>query len=160
MKKLRRWTKQWNVYPASERQTRKAIQEMRGSVDVGAEMVQTISECGGENVLVPAAFSWVKNLYVLIIQQLDQLHSHGLLTWHNTNAVTLPKNEIWLKFGGDKGGGTFKFCYQIVNRDRPNSTDNTVVASCLMADDSLPNIRLATQPFHNIIAELNRMKWR
>ena len=69
MKKLRRWTKQWNVYLASERQTRKAIQEMRGSVDVGAEMVQTISERDGENVLVPAAFSWVTNLYVLIIQQ-------------------------------------------------------------------------------------------
>ena len=28
------------------------------------------------------------------------------LTWHNG---AIPENEIWLKLGRDKGGGTYKF---------------------------------------------------
>ena len=28
-----------------------------------------------------------------------------MLTWHDG---TIPDNEIWLKLGGDKGGGYFK----------------------------------------------------
>ena len=36
----------------------------------------------------------------------------GRHTWHKG---FLPANEIWLKIGGDKGGGTFKMTFQIVN---------------------------------------------
>ena len=70
LKKLRRWTKEWNVFLASERQTRKATEEIRGQVDIGSELVQTIRERDGENVPVPAAFSWVENLLQFVVQQL------------------------------------------------------------------------------------------
>ena len=36
----------------------------------------------------------------------------GTLTWHDG---TIPDDEIWLKLGGDKGGGYFKMNFQIVN---------------------------------------------
>lgn len=39
-------------------------------------------------------------------------HRNGRLSWH---AERIPEDEIWIKIGGDKGGGTFKMCIQIVN---------------------------------------------
>ena len=37
----------------------------------------------------------------------------------------IPEDEICLKFGGDKGGGTFKMCFQLLNVPSPNASDNT-----------------------------------
>jgi len=48
------------------------------------------------------------------------------LTWHNG---AIPDQEIWIKLGGDKGGGTFKFNFQICNTPTPNSPRNTCVFS-------------------------------
>lgn len=41
-----------------------------------------------------------------------QYHAHrtDALTWHNG---TIPTNEIWVKIGGDKGGGSFKMSFQV-----------------------------------------------
>ena len=44
MKKLRLWTKQWNVQLASEAQFRTIGKEHMGGVDIGAEMVESIYE--------------------------------------------------------------------------------------------------------------------
>ena len=44
------------------------------------------------------------------------------LTWHNG---AIPPDEIWLKLGGDKGGGTFKFGFQHLNIPNPNASNNT-----------------------------------
>ena len=48
------------------------------------------------------------------------------ITWHDQ---AIPQGEIWLKLGGDKGGGTFKMCFQILNVPNPNSPINTCVFS-------------------------------
>ena len=42
--------------------------------------------------------------------------------WHDG---TIPDDEIWLKLGGDKGGGYFKMNFQIVNTPAPNSVHNS-----------------------------------
>ena len=34
----------------------------------------------------------------------------GRLTWHEGN---IPPSEVWLKIGGDKGGGTFKMNFRL-----------------------------------------------
>ena len=34
----------------------------------------------------------------------------------------IPEEEIWLKIGGDKGGGTFKMSFQIANVENPANT--------------------------------------
>ena len=36
----------------------------------------------------------------------------GRLTWHGD---IIPQDEIWIKIGGDKGGGSFKMNFQIAN---------------------------------------------
>ena len=45
-------------------------------------------------------------------------HRNGLLYWHDGR---IPSDEVWLKIGGDKGGGTFKMAVQIVNVRNPNA---------------------------------------
>ena len=41
----------------------------------------------------------------------------------------VPQDEIWVKLGGDKGGGSFKMFLQLVNTSHPNSIKNTFVFS-------------------------------
>ena len=48
----------------------------------------------------------------------------------------IPEDEIWLKLGGDKGGGTFKFGFQHLNVECPNSLDNTCVFAPFEASDT------------------------
>ena len=56
------------------------------------------------------------------------------LTWHKG---AIPEDEIWIKLGGDKGGGTFKFNFQICNTPTPNSPRNTCVISIFTAPDTI-----------------------
>eukprot|EP00731_Ephydatia_muelleri_P003813 Em0001g3813a len=63
-----------------------------------------------------------------VVQLVDGNERTGRLTWHKG---FIPANEIWLKIGGDKGGGTFKMTFQIVNVATPNSVHNTCVSSFL-----------------------------
>ncbi len=48
------------------------------------------------------------------------------LTWHGGK---IPENEVWIKLGGDKGGGSFKMTFQICNVTHPNSPVNTCALS-------------------------------
>ena len=54
----------------------------------------------------------------------------------------IPENEIWIKLLGDKGGGSFKMCFQIINCEKANSPDNTVIFACFKAPDSYSNLKL------------------
>ena len=43
------------------------------------------------------------------------VHRASRLIWHDA----IPSDEVWIKLGGDKGGGTFKMSFQIVNVPSP-----------------------------------------
>ena len=75
-----------------------------------------------------------------ILERLDMMHDHDLLTWRNT---TLPSDKIWVKIGGDHGGDTFKISVQILNTPAPNAKDNTIVVECFQAKDSYSNLKLS-----------------
>ena len=70
----------------------------------------------------------------------SSLYREGRLTWHDG---IIPQNEIWLKLGGDKGGGSFKMNFQIVNTITPNAVHNTCVFSCFEAGDSITNLHVS-----------------
>ena len=84
-------------------------------------------------------------------------HSINRLTWHNG---TLPEDELWLKIGGDKGGGTFKMSFQVANTPNPNSPENTIVFSLFEAPDSYSNLSIALQPYIEQISDLSTLEWR
>jgi len=67
---------------------------------------------------------------------------------------------MWLKLGGDKGGGTFKMAFQNLNVENPNSPDNTCVFSIFEAPDTYTNLRIGLSRHIDEIAELETHTWR
>jgi hypothetical protein len=81
----------------------------------------------------------------------------GRLTWHGD---VIPKDEIWIKIGGDKGGGSFKMNFQIVNTLTPNAVYNTCVFSCFEAGDSVTNLHVSLDRYKDDIKDLQGMMWK
>ena len=79
------------------------------------------------------------------------------LTWHKG---VIPDDEIWVKFGGDKGGSTFKMAFQIVNVNHPNSLKNTVTCACFSGDDSFYNLQKTLPRVFDQVADLAKREWR
>ena len=78
-----------------------------------------------------------------------------LLLWDG-----VPDSEVWIKVGGDKGGGTTKFYFQVVNVAKANSLFNTTCFCVFAADETLPNIHMAMDRFKDQVNSLQDMKWR
>lgn len=72
--------------------------------------------------------------------------------WHEC----IPKDEIWLKIGGDKGGGTFKMAFEIANLQNPNAKQNTVVFSIFKGPYSPHNLQLGLHRYFSDIEALQR----
>lgn len=77
------------------------------------------------------------------------------LTWHNG---AIPENELWVKFGGNKGHGSFKFNLQLCNTEHPNSQKSTTLVSVFKAGDSTTNLHVALDMYREHITELQGMK--
>ena len=50
---------------------------------------------------------------------------------------------MWVKAGGDKGGGTFKAGFQLCNVPKPNSPENTCLFCVFEAPDLYVNLHVA-----------------
>ena len=81
---------------------------------------------------------------------LDRLTTH-----HN-----IPDSEIWIKLSGDKGGGSFKMNFQIVNVPFPNAPENTCIFSAFEASDSIQNLHIALEQFTDQVDNLQGFEWR
>lgn len=67
---------------------------------------------------------------------------------------------MWIKIGGDKGGGSFKFAFQLANLEKPNSTENTVVFTMFEASDSPHNLHIALDRYKEEIHTIQGSQWR
>ena len=79
------------------------------------------------------------------------------MTWHDG---AIPQDEIWIKLGGDKGGGTFKMNFQIANVIHPNSPANTCVFCIFLAYDSVTNLHIGLDRYAEQLKDLQTMQWR
>ena len=70
----------------------------------------------------------------------------------------IPDDEYWIKLGGDKGRGSFKFNIQVVNAVHPNSIKNTALLSVFMADDSTINLHTALDMYREHVKEVQGMR--
>ncbi len=84
-------------------------------------------------------------------------HSFDRLTWHDG---IIPEEEIWVKLGGDKGGGSFKMNFQLLNVPKPNSVNNTCVFSAFQASDTVTNLHVALDRYADKVAELQTLEWK
>ncbi|XP_071945125.1 uncharacterized protein [Antedon mediterranea] len=94
----------------------------------------------------------LKNIKKVVFSYLDE---HSRL-----NNLSPNNNEVWIKFGGDKGGGSTKFEVQICSLAKPNSINNIIVVLIFDAPDMMFNInRTLPEVAHQVVA-LNGEKWR
>jgi hypothetical protein len=77
-----------------------------------------------------------------------------------TQPPSIPAEEVWIKFGGDKGGSSFKMNFQIVNTPRPNSVQNTCVVTAFEAPDSKTNLHLTLTRYQEAVRQKQRYTWR
>ena len=67
---------------------------------------------------------------------------------------------MWLKVGGDKGGGSFKMSFQVGNVATPNSPENTCVFAIYEGHDSMNNLHICLDQYRDQIMEITNSKWR
>eukprot|EP00731_Ephydatia_muelleri_P025532 Em0017g615a len=103
-----------------------------------------------------APLVFIPDLILKVVERLEENDRAGRLTWHNG---VIPASEIWIKLGGDKGSGTFKMNFQIVNVAAPNSVNNTCVFCCFEADDSYTNLHIALERYKEQVEHLQGMTW-
>lgn len=77
------------------------------------------------------------------------------LTWHDG---AIPADELWVKLGGDKGRGSFKFNLQLVNTKHPNSMKNTALLSVFKAGDSTTNLHTSLDMYKEHVREAQGMQ--
>eukprot|EP00117_Sycon_ciliatum_P007256 scpid43741/ scgid10443/ len=73
----------------------------------------------------------------------------------------IPDQEIWLKLGGDHGGGSFKFVMQIANVATPNSLSNTIPLCVFEAQDTPAYLEIALRMYRPDVESLrSTTKWK
>ncbi|KAL5510748.1 hypothetical protein EMCRGX_G006349 [Ephydatia muelleri] len=110
---------------------------------------------GGEEIK-GAPLIYIPELVAKVVHLLEENERTRRLTWHEG---FIPASEVWIKIGGDKGGGTFKMNFQNVSIATPNSVHNTCVFCCFAAGDSVTNLHAALDRFKDQVEHLNGMKW-
>lgn len=87
-----------------------------------------------------------------------------LVIWLSSNNFLLHPDmfdgEIHVKIGGDHGGGSFKWVYQICNVAHSNSNENTVVFNLFEAKDHRSNLKLTFFRFIEQVDRLQSMEWK
>ena len=107
--------------------------------------------------IVMAATVFFPDLVAVVMNHLDALHEKGRLIWHGG---AIPESEIWLKIGGDHGGGSFKFSMQIVNTAQPNPLTNTIPVCIFNAKDSPANLETALSVYREQLEQLQQSGWQ
>ncbi|XP_065672293.1 uncharacterized protein LOC136090116 [Hydra vulgaris] len=101
-------------------------------------------------------WGYISDLPKHIFRHLEELENCNDLVNHNF----IQNKEIYIKIGGDYGGGSFKMSYQIVNTINPNSSENTIVFNIFESKDLRANIKVAMARFEKQIEALQIMKYK
>ena len=139
---MNRWLAKWGVKLASEKKERELAKKWSaGDIEVEAIPFSFSTSNGEELRAAPCVYT--QDLVQRILSYLDELeesvlntictyiqyafaylahtacsqvlqlpsHRAEALTWHDD---AIPKDEIWVKMGGDKGGGSFKMSFKVM----------------------------------------------
>ncbi|KAL5481525.1 hypothetical protein EMCRGX_G021706 [Ephydatia muelleri] len=157
LRQLRRWLKASGVSLAGEQRMRNICRQIVGDNLKGEMALFSFPHPSGGEELRGAPLVYIPDLVQKVVDLLEENERTGRLTWHNG---VIPASEVWLKIGGDKGGGSFKMNFQIVNVPAPNSVHNTCVFCCFEAGDTVTNLHIALDRYKDQVAHLQGMKWR
>ena len=133
LRKLRRWLSSFGVVLQSEPAMRQQISKEL-PFSLVAEMLPQSSKTGSVELKPVVKLPDLKRL---VLYYLDQHEVAGSLTWHDG---ALPGNEVWVKVGGDHGGGSFKLSFQVANVQNLNAKQNTIPLLVFPAPDTAVNL--------------------
>ncbi|XP_078682183.1 uncharacterized protein LOC144916734 [Branchiostoma floridae x Branchiostoma belcheri] len=157
-RKLRRWLKQHLVSVESEHESRRVAGEMLAGRQVVSEMLPlTVRTKDQRKEVAARPCAYVSCLESAVLDILTRNATAGELTWFEG---TIPESEVWIKFLGDHGGGSFKLGFQVLNRMHPNAAHNTNIVCLFKAKDTRENLLSATSNFCKDIGTLQTMSWR
>ena len=152
LRKLKQWMKAFGLQLESERQARHFIAQ---NVPEFTAHTLPMSQKNGDIVMANCVY--FPDLVALVTHYLDLLDSSQQLSWHGG---VIPPTEIWVKLGGDHGGGSFKLVMQIANTVHPNSLTNTIPVCTYDTTDSPVNLEVALGRFRPQIEQLLSAKWK
>ena len=69
-------------------------------------------------------------------------------------------DELWVKIGGDKGGGNLKMVFQVANTPKPNSAQETITFAGFEGSDNHSNLSTALSNFKTKVQEMRSMAWK
>ena len=98
----------------------------------------------------------VTNLTSFVIDLITKYNEHDQLNWERG----IPDYEIWVKLGGDHGGGSFKLAVQVCNLDNRNSKLNTIAFACCKAKDYYQNLKDICCHYISDINCLSQATWK
>ncbi|XP_071477750.1 uncharacterized protein [Diadema antillarum] len=158
LRRLKRWLKARNVCTGGEEGVR-ALEDkvIGGNLHGDILPLQGTCDITKSSLIQEAPLIQVSNLQTLVFDLLEQYDDLDELTWHKGR---IPNDEVWLKVGGDKGGGTFKMMIQLANLERPNSLSNTRIVLLYPGTDTSYNLDVALKSFSTQVEELTRSTWR
>nr|XP_054764922.1 uncharacterized protein LOC129271647 [Lytechinus pictus] len=157
MRKLKQWLLNRGITTGGEKATRKILD---GIID---GMLQG-------NMLPLQSFNEIEKAYEFVERPVVTVHSitstviHLLEQYYELDELiqldTLPKDEVWVKLGGDKGGDTFKMMIQIANVRSPNCLRNTQVVALFPGQDSAYNLEVTMKEMAAEVEVLQSTTWR
>ena len=144
-------------FASEQKERQQQTEAMCGEIRVERRSLEFWNEDDSTYDLEQTPVATITDIPQYVTELLDQYDKENQLTWHNS---TIPEDEVWVKLGGDRGGGTFKLMLQIANLRRPNSKHNTCLLAIAECKDTPDNLRRITGPYKHQITELETMQWR
>ena len=146
LRKLRRLLKRCNVELQSEQGICQFI-----ATKLPAYTAERIAMVSGQGEVQHTNCVHFPDLVAIVMHYLDWHDAKGLLTWHEG---AIPDDQIWVKIGGDHGGGMFKSCLQIANVAHPNSITRTIPIIVFSEKDSPANLETAIGRYRQQVTNL------
>ncbi|XP_065188622.1 uncharacterized protein LOC135819357 [Sycon ciliatum] len=151
LRKLRQWLKVMGITLESEQHVREFVAR---TLPKYTALDLPFAQKDGEMSMAAAVF--FPDLISVVLHFLDVLKESDRLSWHSG---AIPASEIWLKVGGDHGGGSFKLSMQIANTDNPNATRNTIPVHIFNEKDSAANLETALGQYRPQLEQLQLTHW-
>ena len=155
---MRRFLTKLGVKQAGERQVRQAQKAASfGTLTIKYKNLQFDNPDTNTKDTHSTPVAYIENLPEFVTELLDKYKAKNMLTSHSGG---IPKNEIWIKVGGDHGGGSMKVMLQVGNVNKPNSKHHTYLICMANAKDTHHNLRTILTPLQKEFDNLKQMQWR
>ena len=156
-RKLRQFARAQGIKFPSERKEREFQKNaMMGKIRVSMILLKFYNKRQDRQVYKKSPVVDIEHLPTFVSNLLDSYDEKKALVW----PTNIPENEIWIKIGGDHGGGSFKLALQIANLQNPNSSSSTHLIQIAECKDSASNLHTLLFPLKQRLEDLKKLKWK